>query len=120
MMQLLVIVLNKLECLDKLLTALEEEHIPGATILDSRGMAQQLEGHDELRFLGACPAPPRARVCRPPRGGGVHPGRLVCDPGRGRGISDRAGGDPFAHRGRAGAEAAAGAGGLYPHRPGYR
>ena len=28
MMQLLVIVLNKLECLDKLLTALEEEHIP--------------------------------------------------------------------------------------------
>ena len=36
MMQLLVIVLNKLECLDKLLTALEEEHIPGATILDSR------------------------------------------------------------------------------------
>ena len=53
MMQLLVIVLNKLECLDKLLTALEEEHIPGATILDSRGMAQQLEGHDELRFLGS-------------------------------------------------------------------
>ena len=48
MMQLLVIVLNKLECLDKLLTALEEEHIPGATILDSRGMAQQLEAHDEL------------------------------------------------------------------------
>ena len=37
MMQLLVIVLNKLECLDKLLTALEKEHIPGATILDSRG-----------------------------------------------------------------------------------
>ena len=31
MMQLLVIVLNKLECLDKLLTALEKEHIPGAT-----------------------------------------------------------------------------------------
>ena len=53
MMQLLVIVLNKLECLDKLLTALEEEHIPGATILDSRGMAQQLEAHDELRFLGS-------------------------------------------------------------------
>lgn len=53
MMQLLVIVLNKLECLDKLLAALEEEHIPGATILDSRGMAQQLEGHDELRFLGS-------------------------------------------------------------------
>lgn len=48
-------------------------------------------------------APPRARVRRPPRGGGVHPGRLVCDPGRGRGISDRTGGDPFAHRGRAGA-----------------
>ena len=53
MMQLLVIVLNKLECLDKLLTALEEEHIHCATILDSRGMAQQLEAHDELRFLGS-------------------------------------------------------------------
>lgn len=53
MMQLLVIVLNKLECLDKLLTALEKEHILGATILDSRGTAQQLEAHDELRFLGS-------------------------------------------------------------------
>ena len=52
MMQLLVIVLNKLECLDKLLTALEEEHIPGATILDSRGMAQQLEAQrDDISLL---------------------------------------------------------------------
>ena len=53
MMQLLVIVLNKLECLDKLLTALEEEHIPGATILDSRGMAHSLEDVDALRFMGS-------------------------------------------------------------------
>lgn len=32
MMQLLVIVLNKLECLDKLLTALEEEQIGRAHV----------------------------------------------------------------------------------------
>lgn len=52
-MQLLIIVLNKLECLDKLLTALGKQKIPGATILDSKGMAQELEAHDELRFLGS-------------------------------------------------------------------
>ena len=43
-MKLLVIVLNKVECLDKLLTAFGKQHIPGATILDSKGM---------LRFLGS-------------------------------------------------------------------
>lgn len=52
-MQLMVIILNKLECLDPLLTALGKEGIPGATIIDSRGMAQELEAHDELRFLGS-------------------------------------------------------------------
>lgn len=54
MMQLLVIVLNKLECLDKLLTALEKEHIPGATILDSRGMAQQLEAQTSFGSSAPC------------------------------------------------------------------
>lgn len=52
-MKLLVIVLNKVECLDKLLTKLGKNNIPGATILDSMGMAQELEAHDELRFMGS-------------------------------------------------------------------
>lgn len=52
-MKLVVIVLNKLDCLDKLLTAFSKNSIPGATILSSRGMAQTLEAHDELRFIGS-------------------------------------------------------------------
>ena len=52
-MKLVVIVLNKLDCLDKLLTAFGKNSIPGATILSSRGMAQTLEAHDELRFIGS-------------------------------------------------------------------
>lgn len=52
-MRLLIIVLNKVECLDRLLTKLGKNNIPGATILDSKGMAQELEAHDELRFLGS-------------------------------------------------------------------
>ena len=38
-MRLLIIVLNKVECLDRLLTKLGKNNIPGATILDSKGMA---------------------------------------------------------------------------------
>ena len=52
-MKLVVIVLNKLDCLDKLLTAFGKNSIPGATIRSSRGMAQTLEAHDELRFIGS-------------------------------------------------------------------
>ena len=52
-MKLLVIVLNKLDCLDKLLMRFEKNSLSGATILESRGMAQILEAHDELRFLGS-------------------------------------------------------------------
>ena len=52
-MKLVVIVLNMLDCLDKLLTAFGKNSIPGATILSSRGMAQTLEAHDELRFIGS-------------------------------------------------------------------
>ena len=52
-MKLLIIVLNKVECLDKILTKFGKNNLPGATILDSKGMAQSLEGHDELRFLGS-------------------------------------------------------------------
>ena len=49
-MKLLIIVLNKIECLERLLTAFGENRIPGATILDSKGMAQELEQFDDLRF----------------------------------------------------------------------
>ena len=52
-MKLLVIVLNKVECLDKILTKFGKNNLPGATILDSKGMAQSLEGHDELRFMAS-------------------------------------------------------------------
>lgn len=52
-MKLLIIVLNKVEYLDKLLAKFGQCSIPGATILNSKGMAQELGGHDELRFLGS-------------------------------------------------------------------
>jgi len=57
-MQLLVIVLNKVEKLDCLLERLMEKGIGGATILSSTGMARELAKHSEdfpifgtLRFL---------------------------------------------------------------------
>ena len=52
-MKFLVIVLNKVECLEKLLTKFGKNKIPGATIIDSHGMAQMLEGPDVLRFLAS-------------------------------------------------------------------
>ena len=50
-MKLLIIVLNKVECLDKLLTSFGKQRIPGATILDSKGMAHALDGFNELSFM---------------------------------------------------------------------
>ncbi len=52
-MQLLVIVLNKIECLEPILERFYEEKIPGATILDSKGMAHSLSSYDELRFMAS-------------------------------------------------------------------
>ena len=49
----MIIVLNKVEYLDKLLAKFGQCSIPGATILNSKGMAQELGSHDELRFLGS-------------------------------------------------------------------
>ena len=46
-MMLVVIVLGKPELLDALLCALEEAGIPGATVLESRGMAARLFDHEE-------------------------------------------------------------------------
>ena len=52
-MQLLVIVLNKTECLEPLLEKFYEKNISGATILDSMGMAHSLSSYDELRFMAS-------------------------------------------------------------------
>ena len=50
-MKLLVIVLNKTECLERLLTAFGNNQIPGATIIDSKGMAQELEQFSDMDFM---------------------------------------------------------------------
>ena len=50
-MKLLIIVLNKTECLERLLTSFGKNKIMGATILDSKGMAQELEQLEDLNFL---------------------------------------------------------------------
>ena len=50
-MKLLIIVLNKTECLERLLTSFGNHQIPGATIIDSRGMAQELEEFSDMDFM---------------------------------------------------------------------
>lgn len=50
-MKLLVIVLNKTECLERLLASFGENKIPGATIIDSKGMAQELGEFDDTDFM---------------------------------------------------------------------
>jgi len=52
-MQLLVLILNKTECLNDILTVFLDKGIRGATILDSQGMAHNLEEYDELRFFAS-------------------------------------------------------------------
>lgn len=53
-MQLLTLVLNKVEVLEELLAELARSGIKGATILDSTGMATALLNSDEeLPFFGA-------------------------------------------------------------------
>ncbi len=51
--QLLIVVLNKIECLEDILEQFAEEGIKGATVIDSRGMAQSLYNHDELKFIAS-------------------------------------------------------------------
>lgn len=51
-MKLVVIILNKTECLDKLLETFRENGISGATIIDSRGMIQELSDAYEFRIAG--------------------------------------------------------------------
>lgn len=52
-MKLVTIILNKTECLDELLEEFGNNSISGATIIDSRGMVQELYDHDheDLFFL---------------------------------------------------------------------
>ena len=50
-MKLLVLVLNKVECLEDILKALSEKKLHGATILDSKGMAHSLDSFNELSFM---------------------------------------------------------------------
>ncbi|MEG0766169.1 MAG: hypothetical protein RR482_00490 [Clostridia bacterium] len=46
-MQLLVLVLNKTECLEPLMEALLSHHLCGATVLDSTGMLRILDPYQE-------------------------------------------------------------------------
>ncbi len=52
-MKLVTIILNKTECLDEILEAFGENNVSGATIIDSRGMVQELTEHDheDMYFL---------------------------------------------------------------------
>ena len=52
-MRLLVLVLNKVECLDSLLEEWFKNDIRGATILNSRGMAQSLSEHSDIGFFSS-------------------------------------------------------------------
>ena len=48
---LVVIVLNKTECLEELLEEFAKRNLQGATILDSRGMMQELSDEPEMEFM---------------------------------------------------------------------
>ena len=50
-MKLVVIVLNKTECLEELLEEFANRDLQGATILESRGMMQELSDEPEMEFL---------------------------------------------------------------------
>lgn len=54
-MQLLVLILNKLDCMEDILKSFVEQGIKGATILDSVGMARVLtrDKNDELPLFGS-------------------------------------------------------------------
>ena len=52
-MQVVFIVLNKIECMEEILERFGESGIRGATILESRGMAHSLSEFSELRFMAS-------------------------------------------------------------------
>ena len=49
-MKLLIFILNKTEVLDRLLKELADEHLTGATVLNSLGMATQLANSNDETF----------------------------------------------------------------------
>ncbi len=52
-MKLLVLVLNKTECLEEILEQMGEQNLRGATILESKGMAHSLSEFSELKFMAS-------------------------------------------------------------------
>lgn len=52
-LKLLIIILNKIECLEELLEEFTQNNISGATIIESKGMLQELSEHDDFRFIGS-------------------------------------------------------------------
>lgn len=51
-MQVLFLVLNKVECLEELLMRLSDAGVRGGTIIDSTGMARALGDHEDWHILG--------------------------------------------------------------------
>ncbi len=52
-MKLVVIILNMTECLEKLLETFRENELSGATIIDSKGMIQELSDSFDFRIAGS-------------------------------------------------------------------
>lgn len=52
-MQVIVVVLNKVECLDELLARLKKAGVNGGTIIESTGMMKSLDESDESYILGS-------------------------------------------------------------------
>ncbi len=51
--KLVTIILNKTECLDELLETFRDNNMSGATIIDSKGMIQELSDSDDFRIVGS-------------------------------------------------------------------
>lgn len=52
-MQVIFVVLNKIECLDELLAILKKAGVVGGTIIESTGMVKSLDDSDESYLLGS-------------------------------------------------------------------
>ena len=52
-MQVIFVVLNKIECLEDLLARLKKAGVTGGTIIDSTGMVKSLEESDDSYLLGS-------------------------------------------------------------------
>ena len=52
-MQVIFVVLNKIDCLDDLLARLNKAGIRGGTIIDSKGMVRSIDDSDQSYILGS-------------------------------------------------------------------